>query len=493
MKKIKGYFLLALSACILKVTIVNAQLTSGNVFLLGSYSEFGIAPNGAFGSNVTPPAGSHPRPTGQLGFVSDPDKDGWTVGSPAYIGDYFIPGTPQEGWAMSVNGSDYQAYRGLGGTSMTGGLTGSNVSYVDSTYIKKTVWQGSISAKNLVITQTTTHKPGDIYVKVNVVIKNTGATTQPNVYYTRTVDPDNEASMPGGSYTTDNKILTQIPHPSNHVLVTATGTTYGSLLALGTKDPRAKAYILDAGLYPTASLSAIYNGTGAASAYAYDTGTIYTDDVAIGIVYKLDSVEAGDSLTINYGYMLEPAAVTEAFADFTDPIELPLSFLSFNTRKDNCTVVVNWEYNTDEKIDNFTIERSTDGIRYNPVAVIKSNVNSYVDVNPAPGNSFYRVKAKTLLQRNYYSGTSVVKGYECEGTRFTIKPNPVKDFIEINAPVKFESGSYAITSNSGQKVSSGILVPNTKNTIDIKTLNSGEYILSLFINNTVYSSTFTVN
>src|ERR1700761_6335975 len=76
----------------------DAQLISGNAFLKGNYVEVGIAPYGLYGSTIDAPAGYHARSSmlgdnplfRKLGFVADPDKDGWDVGTPnKYRGDYF--------------------------------------------------------------------------------------------------------------------------------------------------------------------------------------------------------------------------------------------------------------------------------------------------------------------------------------------------------------------------------------------------------------------
>jgi len=102
--------------------VAYGQLVGDNVFLQGAYVEVGVAPNGAFGTTKPTPAGYHPRLAGTtftfwdplaasattsgnfLGFVADYGADGWTVGTPPYFGDFFLPGDPQEGWAISVGG-----------------------------------------------------------------------------------------------------------------------------------------------------------------------------------------------------------------------------------------------------------------------------------------------------------------------------------------------------------------------------------------------------
>src|ERR1700756_2654556 len=105
----KHYFIkfITITTCLLWAQIASAQLVNCNVFLKGLSIEVGINTNGAYGSSVPAPVGFHPKggagtantcPTTSsacpaagtnLGFVADPDKDGWTVGTPPYFGDYF--------------------------------------------------------------------------------------------------------------------------------------------------------------------------------------------------------------------------------------------------------------------------------------------------------------------------------------------------------------------------------------------------------------------
>lgn len=291
---------------------VNAQLISGDIFLKGNYVEIGIAGNGAYGSGGDAPSGYHPRvdagTTGlSLGFVADPDKDGWTVGSPDYIGDYFVPGAPQEGWDIQVNGTRAYAWRSSSTPlSFTGG-PGSNVSYSSSGSNRIGVWQGSMG--NLSIRQTTTLQVDKLYFIVNVVLKNTGTTTLSNIYYNRTVDPDNEVALTT-RYETINSVVNRIPNKDNKVLVKSIGSVFKSYLGLGTKDCRAKPYVISTGLIPSASLDEIYDGT---AMYKYTPGIVDTSDVGIGIVYNIGNLAAGDSTTLAYAYILKEADLDSAF------------------------------------------------------------------------------------------------------------------------------------------------------------------------------------
>lgn len=297
--------------------VSNAQLIANEVFLQGTYVEVGIATNGSFGTDNNAPAGYHARDGSggtRLGFVADVGKDGWTAGSPAYIGDYFLPGSPQEGWDMQVGTNRALAWRGSGGTSFTGGLTGVNTSYATTATSVVGVWEGTLDS--LAITQTTTLKKDKRYFVMNVKIRNTSSKTIKDIYYNRTVDPDNEVPT-GGSFVTNNKITFKLPNPDNKTLVTGVGLL-GSFLGLGTKDCRAIPYIVDAGLQPNDSLHKVWNGTGQGSTgYIYKLDSLYSNDVGIGVVFKIDSLKKGDSTLLSYAYVLSTEDLDSAFQDLT--------------------------------------------------------------------------------------------------------------------------------------------------------------------------------
>ncbi len=320
-----------------------AQMVGDCTFLKGKYLEVGISRNGGYGSTLPAPAGYHPGAgavssmwdpgasaytpgsSGTLGFVADPAQDGWTTGTPAKFGDYFLPGTPQEGWSVQVNGVESDAWMQnctFAGTGYTGTLSGNNISYSAVGSVLTAVWQGQ-TTNPLQITQTTRLDTTKLYFTVNVKIKNNSGTTANNVYYLRTLDPDNEEEQTF-SYTTTNKIEYQLPNPGNKVLVSATGTTYSAFLGLGTKDCRAKCFYMNFGLSPSYNLATLYTGTG--TGYTYTVGSTYTYDAGIGLVYNLGNIAAGDSVLFTYAYIMRAADLDSAL-DATAPSVLAGSSL----------------------------------------------------------------------------------------------------------------------------------------------------------------------
>ena len=109
--KLPGQFLrfkiALLSLSLLLFTVnSNAQIVSGEVFLQGDFVEVGISACGSFGTENSPPAGYHPTENG-MGFVADAGMDGWNTGTPIYCGDYFLPGSPIEGFGLQIGADVY--------------------------------------------------------------------------------------------------------------------------------------------------------------------------------------------------------------------------------------------------------------------------------------------------------------------------------------------------------------------------------------------------
>lgn len=303
----------------------NAQLSTPNAFVQGDYVEVGVSVTGAFGG-CSPLTGYHPNVTGSLGFVSDPDKDGWLVSSPgsaAYMGDYFVPGSPYEGWDLQYNGTTYR-YRNCPSGGACPGSACANVSYTATPTEQTTVWQGTNGS--LDITQRTVVRKDRVYFVMYVDIVNTGATTVNNVYYFRGLDPDNDQPWPGGGFPTDNRVVFQPNTISKNCLVTANGRGYPTqaYLGLGTKDCRARCCIFNSWPF-SGTPSDVYSMSGSASTaagYYYNVGsTVLNSDIAIGLVFNLGNLAPGQKTSLAYTYILKQADLDSALGETAPKFE----------------------------------------------------------------------------------------------------------------------------------------------------------------------------
>jgi len=286
-----------------------AQMIGTDIFMQATHCELGIDFLGAYGTNSAAPSGYYANTiaTGSgycLGFVADPDEDGWTVGTPNYFGDYFLPGDPVEGWAIQVAGTRNDAYYqnynfvseyGSGGLT----LTGNNVSYTQSGAVMTACWQGTAYG-NLSITQVTVLDTDKMFWVATITLTNTGTSTFKDIYYMRELDPDNEEPETG-SFVTTNTIV--YPGPDS-VLVSAVGTEYPprSYLGLGAKSSNAMVFWCNFGLLPSEAegLDQIYSKTATDVSYSGTT----TNDVGMGLVFHLADLPADSTESFKYTYIV---------------------------------------------------------------------------------------------------------------------------------------------------------------------------------------------
>ena len=97
------------------------------------------------------------------------------------------------------------------------------------------------------------------------------------------------------------------------------------------------------------------------------------------------------------------------------PAPLPISLLHFNAQPNGSKVDVTWITASEINNDFFTIEKSTDGADFTPIAVVDGAGNSssalnyfYPDYNPVHGVSYYRLKQTDFDGQYSYSPVVMV-------------------------------------------------------------------------------------
>lgn len=331
----KKHYLSTFIAALVFCFSAQAQIVNCNGFLKGNYVEAGVNWNGAFGSSVTPPAGYHPQTTSAyfnaaacggtavtdsaLGFVADPDHDGWSAGSPASFGDFILHGIAQEGWSVMVDGNQVNGWNtnALAVDSITGGMTAAIIAYSDTLGVKTVKWQGQLSG--LYFTQFASLDTANLYIKVQVLIENTSLTTMNDIYYMRTINPHNDASV-SSSLTTRNKIEFQQPDSFNRSIVSSKGITYtGAYLALISQDESAKAFLCKYATLPDATtIDNIFAGD---TNYLYGVHDSIDGNLGMGLVYNVGTLNSGGAAVVNFIYafradvldsaIIEPNGITD--------------------------------------------------------------------------------------------------------------------------------------------------------------------------------------
>ncbi len=281
----------------------NAQIVGANCFLKGNYVEVGINTCGAYGTPTMPPAGYHPTESG-LGFVADWESDGWDAGTPDYCGDYFVPGSPVEGWQIQI-GDDWwtNTDQGCFGSDIPGDV--SDYTYAAGIYTG--VWTGTLTAAggiDLGITQITTLPEDELYFVTRILLCNNGDEPLEDVYYKRNVDPDNDQPW-SGDFTTDNEIVYQ-PPTDPEALVTSEGLTYGCFLGIGARDENAR---VSWGNFGTddGSPQAVWEATGGYTGAGSSVG-----DIANSISFYIPIINPGECKCVAFAYILNVDDLEEA-------------------------------------------------------------------------------------------------------------------------------------------------------------------------------------
>lgn len=314
-----------------------AQLVGGDVYLQGQYAEVGISSCGKFGTESTaPPALGpygvyHPNIGTTLGFVSDAGKNGWTTSGPTvgkvtghptggtpslpnFCGDYFRPGSPEEGFVVSVNGTNYinNGSSGCGGAMIPGTVT----SYTNTGTTTVGVWTGNIAVPGgtVQVTATTTVYFDKTYFITRVSITNNSPNPVTDVYYMRTLDPDNDQPWTG-DFTTWNRIshrpVTPAVSPTDcYANVESQGfssaTNWGCYLGLGAKDQRARAAY---GGFTNTDPVAIWNATGG---FTGGLGSAASGDIGNSLSFNIGTLAASASTELAFAYTMSQAELSEA-------------------------------------------------------------------------------------------------------------------------------------------------------------------------------------
>jgi hypothetical protein len=270
---------------------------ASNAFMRNSYVEMGIGYEGAFGED-SPPSSWHTRAnTGQLGFVANPQDDGWST----YYGDFFTPGSPLEGWGLKINGTSYinfnEYYYDIAGTL---GDPACDVSVCRQNSSAVT-WTGTV--EDIDIEQQYAIADGELYIVISTTLTNNGVAPITDLYWFRNVDPDNSQSVTG-DYSTTNTIISQPDSSTDLASVEAVGSD-GATLYLMASDSRAR--VTHGGFF-NMDAESIWDG----SSFYSVVGESATDDAAISIAIKIDSLDVGESTSFRTIYALDSSAITSA-------------------------------------------------------------------------------------------------------------------------------------------------------------------------------------
>lgn len=311
-------------------TAADARIVDDEAFITNGLVEVASRENGSFGSSQAAPPGYHPRhPSNLLGFRADRDKDGWGVGTDD--GDFFTPGSPFEGWGIQVGDGGTARWNSNSGTA----IVGANGDEEAAAGAAQVTWTSTAPVDGVSVTQVSRVPADALRLDVNVTLTNTTGGALTNVYYVRSVDPDNCATVPDPvcdtdgdgdgeapmSFMTHNKIVSQLADGAPASVVSASQTD-GSYIDLRTDAANSVVALPTAGFCSQPSgvqgLFADPPQIGACT-FTVTTGDENFTDNLVYLAVRIPSLAAGASRTFRFQYVLAASAAEATPQTITFP------------------------------------------------------------------------------------------------------------------------------------------------------------------------------
>lgn len=285
------------------------------------------------------------------GFIVDYGRDGWGTGTPPFSGDYFVPGSPAEGWVAEwTEGSTSFNTVNKGLMQQNGMMPPTHIEITSHENKQASFWVGKTG--NLRVSKVTQFSDSgsastdDLHFSTSVTLKNEGTSPITNLYYMRTVDPDQEQEHTG-KYATSNWVDSQRfvngETPSNRA-EGPTGSACTSAQAANGECTN-KCFVAAVGQTYAATycgLGAInshcrvnhwgFNNNDASDSWAntlwqsHSEGNRRNWDEAIQLHFFYETIQPGATVQFNYAYVLGAAAL--------DPAMQALDFVSITSPTD---------------------------------------------------------------------------------------------------------------------------------------------------------------
>jgi hypothetical protein len=447
-------------------TVLKAQMVGTDAYIKGTSVEVGIDGAGGYeGANTTvsaPPAGMHFRSgTSYFGFVANPQLDGWVN----YDGDFFTPGSPENGWGLEVGGATgivaNNNCAGIPQTEIPGTIT--SWTHIGTNY--STNWEGDMTTggTNLHIKINYLLEETSLFYITTVSITNNTTSTIPDMYYHRNVDPDNN-EMLSSDFTTQNTIVSQTTTTSL-AQVSATATTpwnsYFSLAALDSSADWKAGY----GGFSNRDASDMWNGIGFTETPA---STVFAD-AAIYLANRIQNLTPGATQTFKFATIFGASGVQCAIN------ALAISFAPIPYVCDNAPAFPLSGGSPAGGV--YSGAGVVGGTTFDPSLVGGGAHTILYTVTDTTGCSSF---ASAVVDVDFCTG---VKNKELSNS-VSVYPNPVNELatFTINSAVPVKDASIFITDVLGKEVMKASNIQSHEIIIDRNNLSGGIYFYKVMNN-----------
>ena len=151
-------------------------------------------------------------------------------------------------------------------------------------------------------------------------------------------------------------------------------------------------------------------------------------------------------------------------------------------------MLVQWTTTSEVNNDHFEIERSTDLVKWTTIQKLNTSYShkyTYIDINPAEGYNYYRIKQVDLNGDYFYTEIRIVLVETT--TEIVLRPNPV--LTELSLVLPFSNGSIEIANESGTVLIARKINANHL-TISVVQLKAGTYFARITAGDKVYVKKF---
>lgn len=158
-------------------------------------------------------------------------------------------------------------------------------------------------------------------------------------------------------------------------------------------------------------------------------------------------------------------------------VTLPVHKLDLRASAEHNRHKLDWEVVADESVAEQTVELSTDGSHFQPLATTAANSRSYTYVPAKAGLLYYRLRVIFDDGRAAYTNTTALRSGAANSKPFLVG-NKVSSALSVNSPSSFV---YTIFDLSGRQVAKGQLTQGL-NRVETGAITHGLYLI-LYTNN----------
>lgn len=200
-----------------------------------------------------------------------------------------------------------------------------------------------------------------------------------------------------------------------------------------------------------------------------------------------------------YGWNASGASGTFSVNDFTfnGATALPIELISFQSKVEKTSIVLNFSTATERNNDYFSIERSADGRTFQEIGRVQGAGDSYTtrhyafnDPQPLTGINYYRLRQVDFDGAFAYS--PVVSALFGQNKQLVLAPMPASEHLrmQVDEATNTDSRWQVFDLNGRQMMAGELPAETTEQTIEIGTLPEGIYVLRLTAGQTIYTERF---